>query len=564
MYDVGGKRQEARTAYQSVFKQDNKALRPTTAYVAHLAQAGDVKQARAVMKEYLDKVQGDPHPLAADLNTRLQSGSKVDLVISTPAEGLAEVFYGLGEALASEGGVPLGVAYLQMALFVKPDHELALVALAGAEEAQKRYESAIATYDKISKTSPLASAVGIRKAFDLNSLDKVDEARSTLVALLDTKVEGGDKPATTPLPTPAPAAEVAVDPAAIAAASPDAAAQQAAPAAASSEAPTDETPLRLGVKDERVLKLQDALTKLGYDIGTADGAFGDKTRKAVMQFQREKKLRPDGLVGPETYGLILGVEPGAVSVEVVAPPPAAIPASAKPKISRNDALQLQVLDALGSIMRARKLYEEAAGYYDKAIALIPNPGPQHWAYFYARGTCYERLKNWPAAEKDLQKALALVPDQPLVLNYLGYSWIDQGINLKQGTELIEQAVALKPDDGYIVDSLGWAHFRQGNFTDAVSYLERAVELKPDDPVLNDHLGDALWRVGRHREARFQWDQSLTLKPEPEDAEKTKKKITEGLAALPPPVDDVKTRTSSTEQPKRRSENKTGPQPRRVQ
>lgn len=564
MYDVGGKRQEARTAYQSVFKQDNKALRPTTAYVAHLAQAGDVKQARAVMKEYLDKVQGDPHPLAADLNTRLQSGSKVDLVISTPAEGLAEVFYGLGEALASEGGVPLGVAYLQMALFVKPDHELALVALAGAEEAQKRYESAIATYDKISKTSPLASAVGIRKAFDLNSLDKVDEARSTLVALLDTKVEGGDKPATTPLPTPAPAAEVAIDPAAIAAASPDAAAQQAAPAAASSEAPTDETPLRLGVKDERVLKLQDALTKLGYDIGTADGAFGDKTRKAVMQFQREKKLRPDGLVGPETYGLILGVEPGAVSVEVVAPPPAAIPASAKPKISRNDALQLQVLDALGSIMRARKLYEEAAGYYDKAIALIPNPGPQHWAYFYARGTCYERLKNWPAAEKDLQKALALVPDQPLVLNYLGYSWIDQGINLKQGTELIEQAVALKPDDGYIVDSLGWAHFRQGNFTDAVSYLERAVELKPDDPVLNDHLGDALWRVGRHREARFQWDQSLTLKPEPEDAEKTKKKITEGLAALPPPVDDVKTRTSSTEQPKRRSENKTGPQPRRVQ
>ncbi len=209
MYDVGGKRQEARTAYQGVFKQDNKALRPTTAYVAHLAQMGDVKQARAIMKEYLDKVQGDPHPLAADLNTRLQTGSKIDLVIGSPAEGLAEVFYGLGEALASEGGVALGVAYLQMALFVKPDHELALVALAGAEEAQKRYESAIATYDKIAKTSPLAPAVGIRKAFDLNSLDKVDEARSTLVALLDTKVEGGDKPATTPLPTPTPAAEVA-------------------------------------------------------------------------------------------------------------------------------------------------------------------------------------------------------------------------------------------------------------------------------------------------------------------------------------------------------------------
>ncbi|MDO9382488.1 MAG: tetratricopeptide repeat protein [Hyphomicrobiaceae bacterium] len=567
MYDVGGKRQEARTAYQGVFKQDNKALRPTTAYVAHLAHSGDVKQARAIMKEYLDKVQGDPHPLATDLNTRLQSSGKVDLVIGSPAEGLAEVFYGLGEALASEGGVALGVAYLQMALFVKPDHELALVALAGAEEAQKRYEAAIATYDRIAKTSPLAPAVGIRKAFDLNSLDKVDEARSTLIALLDTKVEGGDKPATTPLPTPTPAAEVSNEAAAVAAAgegeAPAAGSEQ--PQAAVSEPPSDEAPLRLGAKDDRVLKLQEALTKLGYDIGTADGAFGDKTRKAVMQFQREKKLRSDGLVGPETYGLILGVEPGAVATEVaVAAPPAAAAAATKPKISRNDALQLQVLDALGSIMRARKLYEEAAGYYDKAIALIPNPGKQHWAYFYARGTCYERLKNWPAAEKDLQKALSLVPDQPLVLNYLGYSWIDQGTNLKEGMSLIEQAVALKPDDGYIVDSLGWAHFKQGNFTDAVNYLERAVELKPDDPVLNDHLGDALWRVGRQREARFQWDQSLSLKPEPEDAEKTKKKIAEGLVALPPLVDEVKTKTSSTEPPRRRSENKAGPQPRRVQ
>ena len=127
----------------------------------------------------------------------------------------------------------------------------------------------------------------------------------------------------------------------------------------------------------------------------------------------------------------------------------------------------------------------------------------------------------------------MVPDQPLVLNYLGYSWIDQGKNLKQGMGLIEKAVALKPDDGYIVDSLGWAHFRQGNYKEAVRYLERAVELKPDDPVLNDHLGDALWRVGREREARFQWDQALSLKPEPEDLEKIKKKLESGLEAAGP-------------------------------
>ena len=121
----------------------------------------------------------------------------------------------------------------------------------------------------------------------------------------------------------------------------------------------------------------------------------------------------------------------------------------------------------------------------------------------------------------------------MALNYLGYSWVDQNRNLKEGMCLIEKAVALKPDDGYIVDSLGWAHFKLGNFAESVRFLERAVELKPQDPVLNDHLGDALWRVGREREAKFQWDQSLTLDPEPEEVEKIKKKLVDGL---PPSVE----------------------------
>jgi tetratricopeptide (TPR) repeat protein len=181
-------------------------------------------------------------------------------------------------------------------------------------------------------------------------------------------------------------------------------------------------------------------------------------------------------------------------------------------------------------MRARKRYDEAVGAYSKAINLIPKLEKRHWAYFYSRGTCYERLKNWPAAEADLQKALALYPDQPLVLNYLGYSWIDQGLNLTQGLGLIEKAVSLRPDDGYIVDSLGWAYFKMGDFKESVKYLERAVELRPDDPTLNDHLGDALWRVGRMTEARFQWDQALSLKPEPEDIDKIKDKIAKGLPA----------------------------------
>jgi tetratricopeptide (TPR) repeat protein len=145
----------------------------------------------------------------------------------------------------------------------------------------------------------------------------------------------------------------------------------------------------------------------------------------------------------------------------------------------------------------------------------------------------------------------------LALNYLGYSWIDQNRNLKDGMALIEKAVALKPDDGYIVDSLGWAHYKTGNYAEAVRFLERAVELKPQDPVLNDHLGDALWRVGREREAKFQWDQALTLDPEPEETEKIKKKLVDGL----PPSVEARVGPRETMrriQQKRRKETKLNP------
>ncbi len=144
------------------------------------------------------------------------------------------------------------------------------------------------------------------------------------------------------------------------------------------------------------------------------------------------------------------------------------------------------------------------------------------------------------------------------MNYLGYGWIDQNVNLKEGMSLIEKAVALKPDDGYIVDSLGWAHFKLGNYAEAVRFLERAVELKPQDPVLNDHLGDALWRVGREREAKFQWDQSLTLDPEPDEVEKIKKKLVEGL---PPSIGTARTSQRETMRrvhQKRRKETKLNP------
>jgi Flp pilus assembly protein TadD len=155
-------------------------------------------------------------------------------------------------------------------------------------------------------------------------------------------------------------------------------------------------------------------------------------------------------------------------------------------------------------------------------------GKPNWLIYYFRGICHERAKNWPAAEQDLKIALELFPDQPHVLNYLGYSWIDQGVNLNEGMRMIRRAVEQRPDDGYIVDSLGWAYYRVGNFEEATKHLERAVELKPDDPTINDHLGDVYWKTGRVLEAHFQWSHARDLKPEPDELAKIKQKLISGL------------------------------------
>jgi tetratricopeptide (TPR) repeat protein len=414
--DVAGRKDEARETYERVFKQDPRTLRTMLAYAYSAIASGDHKLARGIVKEHLDRTTGEGHPLARALRDELAAGDPVKTKLVTNAsQGLAEVFYGLGEALTNEGesGVAVGILYLQLAINLQPDFPFALAALANAHESTKRYAAAIATYDRIPKGSPLSSTIEIRKAINLNALEKVDEAKKVLEGL------------------------AAADP---------------------------------------------------------------------------NDIRP--------------------------------------------------LDALGGIMRSHKRYAEAIDYYTRAINLIQKPEKRHWTFYYSRGTSYERIKKWPQAEVDLQKALQLYPDQPLVLNYLGYSWIDQNRNLKEGMKLIEKAVALKPDDGYIVDSLGWAHFRLGNFKEAVKHLERAVELRPEDPVLNDHLGDALWKVGREREARFQWEQSLSLKPEPEDAERTKKKLVHGLNPPKPqeakaPAKKPKEATAKPEL-KKRAETKTEP------
>jgi Flp pilus assembly protein TadD len=350
------------------------------AYARHAAYHGDLKLAGQILRTHISSAA--THPVSEALLADIKKRKKIPLLAGDAAQGMAEVYYGIGDALTGEGGVEIGTIYLQLALYLKPDFPLALRSLGEVHDAGRNYHLAIDAYDRVAKTSPIWMNVQIRKAYNLNSLEKTDEA----VALLE--------------------------------------------------------------------RLQKA-------------------------------------------------SPG----------------------------QTRPLDALGSILRSHKRYKEAADAYARAINLVPKPTKQHWGLFYARGVSYERLNLWPKAEADLQKALELSPDQPLVLNYLGYSWVDQGRYLKKAMDLIRRAVELKPSDGYFVDSLGWAHYRLGNFPEAVKKLERAVELRPDDPVINDHLGDAYWRVGRRLEARYQWSQSLTLEPEKDEAEKTKLKLEKGLDAV---------------------------------
>ncbi|MCH9809171.1 MAG: tetratricopeptide repeat protein [Alphaproteobacteria bacterium] len=377
--DLAGRKSDARRAFENVFQQDSKTLRTALAYARSSARNGDYRRAKSILRTHLRKSTSEQHPLAVDLLNQLTRGKKVDRLIRSPKEGLAEIFYGLGEALTGEGGVSIGVLYLQMALYLEPDHPFALAALASAYETMKRYELAIETYNKIPPDSALQMAIDIRKGFNLNELERVEEAKELLL-----------------------------------------------------------------------------------DVAKAN------------------------------------------------------PGSIKP------------YDALGNIMRSRKRFKESIEYYSSAIDLIGKPKKKDWVYYYSRGTSYERTKQWAKAEVDLQKALELDPNQPLTLNYLGYSWIDQNVHLRKGLRLIEKAVSLKPDDGYIVDSLGWAHYRLGNYQNAVKFLERAVELRPEDPTLNDHLGDAYWQVGRIREARFQWDQALSLKPESDLIGAIRKKLANGL------------------------------------
>jgi tetratricopeptide (TPR) repeat protein len=185
---------------------------------------------------------------------------------------------------------------------------------------------------------------------------------------------------------------------------------------------------------------------------------------------------------------------------------------------------------LADLLRGKERYADAVGAYNTAVSRLRTAEERHWPIYFGRGIVLERTKKWAEAEADMKKALELSPEQPYVLNYLGYSWIDQGINLDEGMKMLTRATELRPDDGAISDSVGWAHYRLGQFDTAVEWLERASEQKGDDATIVEHLGDAYWHVGRHREARFQWDRALHQKPDKDRVPVINDKLTKGLDA----------------------------------
>jgi tetratricopeptide (TPR) repeat protein len=185
---------------------------------------------------------------------------------------------------------------------------------------------------------------------------------------------------------------------------------------------------------------------------------------------------------------------------------------------------------LADLLRGKERYGDAVSAYDTALSRVKAVDERYWPVYFGRGIVLERVKQWPKAEADMKKALELSPEQPYVLNYLGYSWIDQGLNLDAGMKMLKRATELRPDDGAITDSVGWAYYRLGQYDKAVEWLERASEQKGDDATIVEHLGDAYWHVGRFREARFQWERALNQKPDKDRIATIREKLANGLSA----------------------------------
>src|SRR5271163_3360172 len=399
--ELAGKDKDAGVRLERAYKLDDSMLRVADEYARWLSRTKDDAASMAIYEAFDKKL--PRHPLVLEGLRETKAGKKLPPLVDSPQTGAAEALYGIGATLTRRGGEDLALVYLQLSLYLVPNHPLALLSLADLYESVKKPQMAIKVYERVPASSSLKRNAQIQLATDLDAADRSDEA----IKILKT-------------------------------------------------------------------------------------------------------------------------------------------------VTAEDTKDLEAIMALGNIERGRKKFADCAVTYSKGIDALPDANDKNnTVYYYYRGICEERSKQWNKAEADMRKALELQPEQPNVLNYLGYSWIDQGVNLDEGMKMIKRAVEQRPDDGYIVDSLGWANFRIGNYDEAMKNLERAVELKPDDPTINDHLGDAYWRVGRKLEATFQWSHAKDLNPDKDDLPKIEAKLKDGLP------DDTSSSAAATTDDKKKDDKEDG-------
>ncbi len=379
LLDYAGRTLETEAAYKVSLATTGAGPRIADAYGRFMEIKGDVAGARELYAR-LEKENPD-HPVAIEARARMAAGTKPRPMIETPAQGAAEGLFGIAASLTEDRSADVAMFYLNLALYLRPDLDLARVLLADHYESQEKFDIANSIYRKIGSSSPYYDMVSVQIA--------INEARQ------------------------------------------------------------------------------------------------DHMDKAVAELNAMGQREPNNV---------------------------------------------DVWTALGDIYRSAEKYSEASQAYDKAVAAAGTSDERLWNLYYARGVTEERSKHWDNAERDLLEALKLKPNEPQVLNYLGYSWVDQGRNLKEAVGMLEKARSLRPLDGYIVDSVGWAYYRLGHYKDAASTLEEAVLLTPADPTINDHLGDAYWRVGRKVEARFQWNHALSLNPPDDQKAIIQRKLDNGLDA----------------------------------
>jgi len=386
LFDAGRNR-EALEAIEAAYAIDQGAIRVVDAYARILAANGRQQESFEALDQYDQQFRG--HPKLEQTREVLESGAVIAPMVTDPSAGMSEILYGLGAVIGRDGGEELSTSYLQLALHLDPQAEFAAIALGNVFERMDRPDRAIEALMKVPSDSVLKREAEIQVGLNYNALEKLEESRSHLEALI-------------------------------------------------SQDPSD----------------------------------------------------------------------------------------------------LEAVVALGNILRSHEIYDDAEAVYTQGIDTISEFERRHWLLLYFRGISRERLGKWDLAEADFRKALELNDKQPLVLNYLGYSLVDQGLKLDEALDMIKTAVQLRPTDGYIVDSLGWVYYRLGRYEEAVKELERAIELRPADPVINDHLGDAYWMVGRRDEARFQWNHARDLGPDEKELPKILDKIANGMEE-PTPTDAAK-------------------------